>query len=639
VTVDDGGRRGLAGWGAEDIGRTLAAALRAEGHEVCREPSGEAGDGPPPDVQIALVGAPAWRPPPGFRRGARLSACWLLAGPDPGAGDLRAFDVVAAPTGALRTRLRREGAVASGALDTIPVAPAGEAAVDGRPPDPHRVALLGYAAAEAPALRALAAELSGRDRRFRVDWLASEPPAPGGAGGRALAVVGLAGLGDLHTRLAGYGVAVIASSPAGLADVGLLAARHAGAIVIAQRGPGGRDETILHDYDGFVSDEARPTPRFVADCVGRIAALAASPAEGAALRDRARRAGLDWPAVASLWLAAVGRRLRAAAAAPPRVTVVMSAYDAAPFVEDAVDSILAQTWADFEFVAVDDGSRDRTREILRGIEDPRLIVLEQPNGGLWAALNAGLRHARGELIARMDADDVSHPERLARQIQFLDRHPEVGLLGTAFYKVDRDGRIQLRAGFPCDDRSLKRQLTQESVFLHPTVVFRRRLLDRTGPYRRHEAEDYDLWLRMSERSAVANLEAPLHRLRRTGETRVAVYEREIVESAAEVRRQALQRCLGRPDPDGDSPSGRRRWLGLPDLRPDEIAAHVEMLQAWAETLLPSQPGLAARLSARALLMQPWRRHAWRALARSLLRRRPGRARSLPRLTGPPTRQA
>ena len=315
----------------------------------------------------------------------------------------------------------------------------------------------------------------------------------------------------------------------------------------------------------------------------------------------------------------------------------MSAYDAEPFVEDAVDSILAQTWSDFEFLAVDDGSRDRTRAILHGIQDPRLTVLEQPNRGLWAALNAGLQQARGELIARMDADDVSHPERLARQVHFLDRHPEVGLLGTAFYKVDRAGRIQVRAAFPSDDRSLKRQLTRESVFLHPTVVFRRRLLDRTGPYRRHEAEDYDLWLRMSERSAVANLEAPLHHLRRTGETRVAVFQREIIESAAEVRRQALQRCLGSPDPEGYPPRGRLRWLGLPDLRRDEAAAYAETLQAWVDTLLPAEPGLAARLSARLLLVQPWRARGWLALARSLIRRRPRLSRSLARLTRPPSR--
>jgi hypothetical protein len=144
---------------------------------------------------------------------------------------------------------------------------------------------------------------------------------------------------------------------------------------------------------------------------------------------------------------------------------------------------------------------------------------------------------------------------------------------------------------------------------------------------------------MSERSAVANLEAPLHRLRRTGETRVALYEREIIESAAEVRRQALQRCLGHPEPDVDPPPARRRWLGLPGLHRDEMGPYVETLHAWAEALLPSQPGLAARLSARALLLQPWRPHAWLALARSLIRWRPGLSGSLARLTRPPTGRA
>jgi glycosyltransferase involved in cell wall biosynthesis len=472
--------------------------------------------------------------------------------------------------------------------------------------------LIGYAQSRRSALRALALALGRVAPRLRAEIVAIGPISTS-ASDAELSVVTVATFEELLACLPRYGFVVAGDSPIGLADVGLLAARRAGAIVLTHGSATGRHEVVLHEYDGFVSEEPEPTPSFVEECVHHIAELTQDPVRAALFRDRARRDSPGWDEVARLW----ERALRPTAP-PARVTVVMSAYNVESFVEDAVDSVLGQTYRDFDLVVVDDGSTDGTTELLRDLHDPRLLVVEQPNGGVWAALNAGLRHAHRELIARMDADDLTHPRRLARQVDFLDRHPRVGLLGTGFYKIDRDGRIQMLVHYPTDDRALKRQLTRENAFLHPTVVFRRRILERTGPYRCHEAEDYDLWLRVSERVTVANLEAPLHRLRRTGQTRVARFLPEILASADELRGQALGRCLGRADPEGHPPWHRPRWLGLPALRREERAPYAETLHAWAETLRGTRPGVAAKLYARAILARPVDARAWLALVQNLL---------------------
>src|SRR5687767_9206093 len=113
----------------------------------------------------------------------------------------------------------------------------------------------------------------------------------------------------------------------------------------------------------------------------------------------------------------------------PAVSIVLPVYDAVAYVAEAVRSILAQTFGDFELILVNDGSTDGSRDVLAGFKDYRIRILDQQNLGLVAALNRGIREARGEWIARMDADDVSLPGRLEAQITHLRRHPEIGLLG------------------------------------------------------------------------------------------------------------------------------------------------------------------------------------------------------------------
>lgn len=197
--------------------------------------------------------------------------------------------------------------------------------------------------------------------------------------------------------------------------------------------------------------------------------------------------------------------------AVPAVSVLMGVRDGAPWVAEAVDSVLAQTASDLELIVVDDGSSDATGELLARVRDPRLRIERQAPAGLTRALNRALDLARAPLLARLDADDVALPERLARQQAFLAAHPEVGLLGTAAREVDVAGRPVGLVSPPADDGALRRALIRRNPFVHSSVVVRRAALDRVGAYDESlpVAQDYDLWMRLSRVTRVANLTEPL----------------------------------------------------------------------------------------------------------------------------------
>lgn len=203
----------------------------------------------------------------------------------------------------------------------------------------------------------------------------------------------------------------------------------------------------------------------------------------------------------------------------PQVSVLMPVYNGARYLRAAVDSILSQTLRDFELIAVDDGSTDGSGSLLADYQaqDARLRLLRQPsNQGIVAALNLGLQQARGEFIARMDCDDISHPDRLARQVAFLQAHPQVGMLGTDALFIDPDGRRLARMGHPREDLSIRWTSLLANFFFHPTLMFRRSILVENGLLYRAEftgAEDYDLWVRMLPTTRAANLPLPLVRYR------------------------------------------------------------------------------------------------------------------------------
>ena len=191
----------------------------------------------------------------------------------------------------------------------------------------------------------------------------------------------------------------------------------------------------------------------------------------------------------------------------PTVSVLMAVFNGAPWVADAVRSVLTQTLGDLELVVVDDGSTDATRDVLGGVGDRRLRVERRTHEGLTRALNHALRLARAPLVARLDADDIALPERLARQVAFLEAHPEIGLLGSAAREINGDGREVRVVRPPEDDAALRRALIRRNPMLHSTVVMRRHLVEAVGGYDSHfvVAQDYDLWIRLAAVTRLANL--------------------------------------------------------------------------------------------------------------------------------------
>jgi len=204
----------------------------------------------------------------------------------------------------------------------------------------------------------------------------------------------------------------------------------------------------------------------------------------------------------------------------PKVTVLMSVYNGERYLNEAVDSILTQTFRDFEFLIIDDASTDRTPEILRGYDDQRIrIVTNEENLGLTKSLNKGLALARGEYVARMDADDISVPERLEKQVLFLEKNSDIGVLGTAVQYIDEFGKPSQIIKWPQRDSLIKWQLCFMDPIAHPSVIVRRKLLMDGGGYNEKIifAQDYDLWVRLSPRTRFENHKDVLVYLRKTKE--------------------------------------------------------------------------------------------------------------------------
>jgi len=188
----------------------------------------------------------------------------------------------------------------------------------------------------------------------------------------------------------------------------------------------------------------------------------------------------------------------------PFVSILMPVRNEEKYLSAALASIKAQTFQEWELVAVDDGSTDGTAGILAAVADRRIKVLQNSGRGLVAALNLGLEKCRGVFIARMDGDDISHPERLTRQLKVFAGNPDAGLVASSFRHFPRRG---LKIGMLAYEEwqnsltrheSIMADIFVESPFVHPGVMFRKKIIDRFGGYRDMGwPEDYDLWLRMA----------------------------------------------------------------------------------------------------------------------------------------------
>ena len=205
----------------------------------------------------------------------------------------------------------------------------------------------------------------------------------------------------------------------------------------------------------------------------------------------------------------------------PAVSVVMSAYNAERYLREAMDSMLAQTFRDFELILIDDGSKDATTKIANeyAAKDNRIRVISRPNKGLTVSLNEGLGLARAPLIARMDADDVALPQRFERQVAFLDDHPDVVVVGSHVELVDPYGVHIGNVEYPADHAAIDKRLIEKGeggVLPHPATMLRADAVRQVGGYREqfNNSEDLDLWLRLAEIGRVANVPEILLKYRR-----------------------------------------------------------------------------------------------------------------------------
>jgi glycosyltransferase involved in cell wall biosynthesis len=194
----------------------------------------------------------------------------------------------------------------------------------------------------------------------------------------------------------------------------------------------------------------------------------------------------------------------------------MPVRNGSAYLSAAIESVLTQSFADFEFLILDDGSTDESPSVLQSYarRDPRIRLMSREKRGLTATLNELLYSARGELIARIDADDIAAPGRFARQLQFLLAHPQVLCVGGAFDLIDEAGRFLTTLYPPTSDEQIQRQLLRGHCAInHPTVMARLRPVLEVGAYQCDLVEDHDLWLRLGERGQLANLSEVLLRYR------------------------------------------------------------------------------------------------------------------------------
>jgi glycosyltransferase involved in cell wall biosynthesis len=297
----------------------------------------------------------------------------------------------------------------------------------------------------------------------------------------------------------------------------------------------------------------------------------------------------------------------------PAVSVLLPVYNAQRYVAEAVESILAQSFSDFELIIVDDGSTDGSLRILRrfAARDPRVRLVSRENRGLVATLNEMIAMARGELLARMDADDISLPDRLALQVDYLRNHPDVVCVGGGQIWIDDGGFAFHEFQFPCGDAEIQELLLNGVTSLvHPSVMMRRGAVLDVGGYdpEMKEGEDFDLWLRLGERGRLANLEQVIIKYR--------IHDRSKTVLDEEPSRYGQLAC-----------ERSRRRRGLRDQtvldsswKPMDFAARYDLLHMYGwRMFLGHDRRTALRYALHLVYLAPRRLDGWRLLACSLVK--------------------
>jgi glycosyltransferase involved in cell wall biosynthesis len=291
----------------------------------------------------------------------------------------------------------------------------------------------------------------------------------------------------------------------------------------------------------------------------------------------------------------------------PAVSVLMPVYNGARYVAEAVDSILAQSFGDFEFMIVNDGSTDRSEKILREYEtrDNRIRVISRPNTGIVGALNDGLAQCKAELIARMDADDVSLPQRFERQVQYMRDNPDCVAVGSRVIGIDPYGCELFRSEHKLIHTEIDAELLNGVgwAIVHPAVMMRAQAVKAIGGYRPlfQWVEDLDLFLRMAEHGRLANLNEFLLNYRQHTESVNRTRAAQQAELADACVRDAYQR-RGQTPPAG--------WKFVPKPKPPKDV----QLRTWAWRAMKAGNVPAARKHAVELWKTaPLSVESWRTL--------------------------
>lgn len=200
------------------------------------------------------------------------------------------------------------------------------------------------------------------------------------------------------------------------------------------------------------------------------------------------------------------------------VTVVLPVFNAAKTLRQSVESILHQTHQEFELIVVDDCSTDGSLKLIKELQsnDSRIrVISNNSNIGVVQTLNRAIAEARYDLIARMDADDESHPERIRLQYEMILSSPRIALVGSSYKFMGRTPRRDIQVLLPSSPSEIRARILLENPICHPSVMFKREVFDEFGGYREFfkNAEDYDLWLRFSSRYDLVNIAEPLVRYR------------------------------------------------------------------------------------------------------------------------------
>lgn len=264
------------------------------------------------------------------------------------------------------------------------------------------------------------------------------------------------------------------------------------------------------------------------------------------------------------------------AMATPNISVLMSCYNASRWLSEAISSVITQTYSDFEFIIVDDGSKDETLEIVRQYadRDSRIVIVKKPNTGLADSLNVGIQQARGEWVARLDADDLCEPTRLAKQFEVARANSALVFVGTGLTIIDQHGNQLKSYRYPIGHGELLRRLVTVRGFPpHSSAFCRTKAVRAVGGYRPRirRAQDWDLWSRLSVVGELACIDEPLVRIRKHSNQ---------ISHEDSGKRQKLDSRVAMT-------SYWLRQQGFPDPV-DDIDIHFDLFRSWIERRLEEE---------------------------------------------------